>query len=107
MKRYPLIATIFMLAVTIHSAWTGSAPDLGFWGHLWYFIFGTLFVSAGLIGGELFRRFVHPDVLVAQNASELFKQRVFWKAGPQLIGAVVGLIAHSGFMHNVLGYNVG
>lgn len=107
MKRYPLVATIFMLAATIHSAWTGDSPQLGFWGHLWYFLFGSLFVSLGLMGGELFRWFVHPDVLMADNAGEMFKKRLFWKAGPQLIGGVIGSIALGGFMQNVLGYYVG
>lgn len=54
MARYPVIATLFFLVVTIYSLWTGSSPQLGFWGHIWHFVFGSLFTSLGLMGGELF-----------------------------------------------------
>ena len=107
MARYPVIATLFFLVVTIYSLWTGSSPQLGIWGHIWHFVFGSLFTSLGLMGGELFRRFTQPDLLMADGAQEMFKKKLFWKVGPQLIGGVVGYIAAGGFLQNVLGYYVG
>ncbi|MGR6424488.1 hypothetical protein ACUZ8Y_15795 [Aeromonas veronii] len=107
MARYPVIATLFFLVITIYSLWTGSSPQLGFWGHIWHFAFGSLFTSLGLMGGELFRRFTQPNMLFADGAQEMFKKKLFWKVGPQLIGGVVGYIAAGGFLQNVLGYYVG
>lgn len=107
MNRYPVIATLFILVSTMYSLFTGGSPHLGFWGHFWFFVFGSLFLSLGLMGGELFRRFVKPDILIANGAQDMFKQRLFWKVGPQLIGGVIGIIACSGFMKNVLGYYIG
>ena len=85
----------------------GATPQLGFWGHIWQFVFGSLFTSLGLMGGELFRRFTQPNMLFADGAQEMFKKKLFWKVGPQLIGGVVGYIAAGGFLQNVLGYYVG
>lgn len=107
MIRYPIIATLFLLAATIHSLWTGGSPQLGVWGHIWFFVFGSLFSSLGMMAGELFRRFTQPDLLLADGAQEMFKKKLFWKAGPQLIGGVVGYIAAGGLLQNVLGYYVG
>jgi hypothetical protein len=107
MIRYPIFATLFLLVATIHSLWTGASPHLGFWGHFWFFVIGSLFSSLGMMAGELFRRFTQPDLLLADGAQEMFKKKLFWKVGPQLIGGIVGYIAAGGFMQNVLGYYIG
>lgn len=56
MQRYPLIGLSLSVVITLRSAWTGSAPYLGLWGHIWLFAFGSLFLSMML--GERFRNHV-------------------------------------------------
>lgn len=107
MRRYPLIATVVMFIIVMLSAMSGDYPNLGFWGYFWYFIFGSLFMALGAMGGELVRRFIHPDVLMAEGAGDMLKKRLFWKFGPQCIGAVIGSVICGSFMNNVLGYYVG
>lgn len=106
MSRYPAIAFLFYMVVTIHSVWTGSAPYLGFWGHFWFLICGTFFSSLGMMGGEYFRRFTMPDLIAARDATEMFSKKMFWRVGPQMIGGAIGLMACSGVMKNFLGYTL-
>ncbi|MDM5065678.1 hypothetical protein OB934_23290 [Aeromonas salmonicida] len=104
MRRYPLIGLGLSAVITLHSAWNSSAPYLGFWGRTWLFVFGTLFLSIGMILGELFRRFTCPDVIATSSAADTFKTRLFWMLGPQTIGAFLAMMAVGEFMKNVLGY---
>lgn len=107
MIRYPIIATIASLIVTIYAFCNGVWPHIGFWGHLWTFIIGSLFLSLGMMAGELFRRFAQPNQLRANGTMKMLEKRLFWKVGPQFIGAIVGGSAVDSFMQNVLGYYIG
>ena len=81
-----------------------SLPGIGFWGGVSTLIFGTLFTGLGVLLGDGFRRFARPDVVIGTDGIDLFRQKVFWRIGPQLIGWIVGYIAFSGFMRNILGF---
>lgn len=106
MKRYLVIAAVLFLLITLNLIWTGKAPHLGFWGYVCTLVFGTLFTAGGMMGGELFRRFAKPDIIIVDGSQSLFGQKLFWLVGPQAIGALGGFIAFQGFMKNVLGYMV-
>jgi hypothetical protein len=53
----------------------------------------VLLFPVGWFLGELFRKFAHPDFVLASGAADLAKQRLFWIVGPQCIGAFVAAFA--------------
>lgn len=67
-----------------------------------YFLVATgIFVGSFAYLGKLFRDFVMPDAILTSGAADTFKQKIFWMIGPQVIGAVIGLIATHG-LHKTL-----
>jgi hypothetical protein len=53
----------------------------------------VLLFPVGWFLGEVFRKFAHPDFVIASGATNLAKQRLFWIMGPQCIGALVAAFA--------------
>ncbi|AOY02191.1 hypothetical protein BJP62_03905 [Jeongeupia sp. USM3] len=76
---------------------------LGFFGHLVSLLVGSGFTAVGMFAGDSFRRFVHPDLIMARDSIDMLRKRVFWLVGPQAIGWFVGYLAYTGFMRNVMG----
>jgi hypothetical protein len=56
----------------------------------------------GWIGGAIFRKFAQPDWIFASSGLELFKARLFWIVGPQIIGLVL-----AGFVSYEIGAHFG
>ena len=102
-KQFALCFAIFLVVVL--TMVFSSKPGLGFCGDLAALVFGTLFTGIGVVIGDAVCRFVRPDVLMASDGTEMFKKKVFWMIGPQVIGWLIGYMAFTGFMHNVLGIN--
>jgi hypothetical protein len=69
-----------------------------------FLLSATFFTTIGVHLGDAFRRFVKPDMIFTSGAVETFKTKIFWLIGPQFIGWIIGYMATSGFMKNVLGY---
>lgn len=65
---------------------------------------GTFFTTLGVVIGDGLRRFTKPDIIFAGDGVGLFKQKVFWLIGPQVIGWIIGMIATQGFLSHVPGY---
>jgi hypothetical protein len=102
-KQFFICFGIFLL-ITIGLVF--SRYHLGFFALLATLIFGTLFTSVGVILGDMFRRFIHPDILIAESSTDMFKKRVLWMVGPQIIGWIIMFIGFQGFMTNVLGFDL-
>ena len=83
-----------------------SRSHLGFIGNISTLIFGTVFTTIGVAVGDAIRRFVKPDVLFASSAIDIFRAKVFWMIGPQIIGWIIGFMAFNGFMEHTLGYDM-
>ena len=81
-----------------------STARIGFWGHIATWVFGTFFTVIGVSLGDMFRRFVIPDVYFTTGAVDSFMKKIFWMVGPQCIGWIIGYMAFQGFMRNILGY---
>ena len=101
-KQFALCFAIFLIIVM--TMVFSSKPGLGFFGDLAALVFGTVFTGIGVVIGDAVCRFVRPDILIASDGTDMFKKKVFWIIGPQIIGWIIGYIAFTGFMHNVLGY---
>ena len=71
-----------------------------------FIILATFFTSVAVVIGDAFCRFTKPDMFMSSGAADTFKQKIFWKVGPQSIGWFIGYIATTGFMANVLGYHI-
>lgn len=102
-KQFGLCFAIFLLIVL--KMMFSSSAGLGFFGDLATLVFGTLFTGIGVVAGDAICRFTRPDILLASDGIDLFKKKIFWVIGPQVIGWIIGYIAFSGFMHNILGYS--
>lgn len=63
----------------------------GFFLKLLAVIAGTLTGTVGALLGEGFRRFAQPDAVITSSTGGLIWAKLFWKAGPQLIGMFVGV----------------
>jgi hypothetical protein len=83
-----------------------SRSHLGFFGNIATLVFGTVFTTIGVAVGDAIRRFVKPDVLFASSAIDIFRAKVFWMIGPQVIGWIIGFMAFNGFMEHTLGYDM-
>lgn len=83
-----------------------SRSHLGFFGNIATLVFGTAFTTIGVVVGDAIRRFVKPDVLFASSAIDIFRAKVFWLIGPQVIGWIIGFMAFNGFMEHTLGYDM-
>lgn len=83
-----------------------SRIHIGFMGDLSALIFGTLFTSCGVVIGDMFRRFVMPDLVFASGSFDMLCKKVFWLIGPQAIGWLIGYMGYQGFMRNVLGFYI-
>jgi hypothetical protein len=61
-------------------------------GHFLYILSNIIqipLVFLGFLGGKKIRDFVHPSFIVANGFWGLLKEKIFWKIGPQTIGAVI------------------
>lgn len=83
-----------------------SRIHIGFMGYLSALIFGTLFTSCGVVIGDVFRRFVMPDLVFVSGSFDMLCKKVFWLIGPQAIGWLIGYMGYQGFMRNVLGFYI-
>lgn len=100
-----LICFAIFATITIILIFSSNA-HLGFFGYVATLFVGTFFTTIGVFLGDSFRHFTKPDILAASDSVDMFKKRVFWKIGPQVIGWIIGYIAFNGAMRNVLGYNI-
>lgn len=103
-KQFLICAAIFVVLTLM--ALFSSSVHIGFLGYLAMPVVGTFWTTVGVAGGDAFRRFVMPDVMFAADALEMFRKRVFWLWGPQVIGWIMGYMAFTGTMRNVLGIPV-
>jgi hypothetical protein len=61
-------------------------------GHFLYILSNIIqipLVFLGFLAGKKLRDFVHPSFIVADGFWGLLKERIFWKIGPQTIGALI------------------
>lgn len=80
-----------------------SKVQWGFLGYPALLIGGTFFTTLGVVIGDALRRFTKPDLVFASDGIGLFKAKVFWLIGPQVIGWIIGWIATQGFLAHVPG----
>jgi hypothetical protein len=78
------IGGIILTAVLSIIAWI-SSKNFGF------FILAIPFTFVGYLIGNRLRKLLHPDFVIADGFWGILKEQVFWKFGPQLIGALIGL----------------
>lgn len=90
--KHALICIVLMLLLTLVVVFSPKS-HLGFFGYIALFIVGSVFTTIGVIVGDEFRRFVHPDAIMSSGALDTFKQKIFWKIGPQSIGWAFGAFA--------------
>jgi hypothetical protein len=79
-----------ILAVTQNT----SAMVLGasFFGKFFGVIVGTVLGTVGALIGDAIRRFAHPDGVITDGGmGTIIWIKLFWKAGPQIIGLVIGV----------------
>jgi hypothetical protein len=57
----------------------------------------------GSIIGNKIRLWLHPDFVIASGFWGLLKEKLFWRFGPQLIGAVIGSSLGAGLIFLILG----
>ena len=88
-RQYQLCTALFAF-ITLYVLFTTN-HHLGFMWYVLTFVIGSICTGTGVVAGEAFRRFVHPDVLLASNSLDMFGKRIFWLCGPQVIGWVIGL----------------
>jgi len=72
-----------------------TSPSGGAWAGIIMIGGAIVFFLLAPIGwalGDMFRRFVHPDMYFASGAMGLLKARLFWLVGPQLVGVLVAFI---------------
>lgn len=98
--KYLLISYALAVVITLSRAFSKNAT-LSLLEHVYYLLATGFFVGSFAYLGKLFRDFVMPDAILTSGAGDTFKQKVFWMVGPQVIGAVIGLIATEG-LHKTL-----
>lgn len=94
---FAIITVIMIFSSKIH---------IGFFGYVTMLVLGSFFTTLGMFLGDTFRLFTKPDLLLAADSVDMFRKKMFWKIGPQVIGWIVGYIAFQGTMKNVLGFNI-
>jgi hypothetical protein len=98
--KYLLISYAFSVVLTATRAFSKTDP-YSFLEHTYFLIAMGAFVASFAYAGKMFRDFVMPDAVLTTGAVDTFKQKVFWMVGPQIIGAVIGMIATHG-LHKTL-----
>jgi hypothetical protein len=98
--KYLLISYALSVVVTLTQAFS-KTNTYSFIEHVYFLGATGVFVGSFAYVGKLFRYFVMPDAILTSGAGDTFKQKIFWMIGPQVIGAVIGLIATHG-LHKTL-----
>jgi len=100
--KQALICFALMACLTLMALFS-SKIQWGFLGYPALLIGGTFFTTLGVVIGDALRRFTKPDIIFANDGIGLFKQKVFWLIGPQVIGWIIGFIATQSFIAKVPG----
>lgn len=63
------------------------------------------FCFGGYSIGNALRKALHPDFVIADGFGGLLKEKIFWKIGPQAIGALIGFGIGAGIASLITGIN--
>lgn len=98
--KYITLTFISVIALLILAAFS-KGGSIAFTQYIYYIFAGTFFIGTGIFLGKLFRDFTQPDAFLTSGAVDTFKTKIFWMIGPQVIGAIIGLIATEGLEKNI------
>lgn len=68
--KHTMICIVLMLLLTLVVVFSPKS-HLGFFGYIALFIVGSVFTTIGVIVGDEFRRFVHPDAIMSSGALDI------------------------------------
>ena len=98
-----VVAGLVLAVASIVYAMFSPKVSIGFLGSIYYLIAVPFFIGTGAYLGHLVRDYTQPDFIMTSGLGDTFKQKVFWKMGPQLIGAFLGLMATDGLHKTMFG----
>ena len=89
------VVAIFMCT---HNS-SGMVQSAGFFLKTLAVLVGTVVGLVGALIGDALRRFAHPDAVFTNGGFfHLIWVRLFWMAGPQLIGLLIGVVVGCTFV---------
>ena len=91
-KGNPLTIIYAVLAIGV-SCFLSFNTDMGFFGKLFLAVLMSILGFIGVLLGDLFRKFFCPDFILTSGLGNMIYQKLFWLAGPQIVGYLGGMAA--------------
>jgi hypothetical protein len=92
---------VFDIAIISDSYVSGGQKILWILSNIVQIPFGFV----GYLAGNALRKALHPDFVIASGFWGLLKEKIFWRIGPQLIGALIGIAVVAGLISMLIGVN--
>jgi hypothetical protein len=92
-SRALVLAVVLVLIIDIYTMSTNYF-QLGGGGKVLFCLLSVIAIILSFIGcviGNKIRLAIHPDFVFESGFMGLLRERLFWRFGPQLIGAFIGL----------------
>lgn len=92
--KYLALAFVIGLIVVLYNVFSATGDIRDFGQGISYLFWMTLGPGVGMVIGAALRLWLMPDaVYTREGMTGLLKARLFWLAGPQCIGWLVGVLA--------------
>lgn len=94
--KYFILAFVIALIVVLFNVFSATGEIRSFGQGIEYLFWMTLGPGAGMTLGAALRQWLMPDsIYTTEGIGGLLKARLFWLAGPQCIGWLIGLLVVS------------
>ncbi len=88
-----------ILVVMVNTA--PAVAKAGFFAKLFGIILGAITGTLGALAGDMIRKFAKPDFMMTSGGmGSIIWMKLFWMAGPQVIGLVIGTIIGNSLILN-------
>jgi hypothetical protein len=99
------VALVFLVDISICTGDAGASISIG--QKILFCLLNIISFPLSFLGcllGNQIRLAIHPDFIIASGFMGLLKERIFWRFGPQLIGALIGSLITAAIILKILGF---
>ena len=85
------VEIIYLVFAILVSCFFAFRSDLGFFGKILAAVAFSIFGFVGILLGDFFRKCICADFILTSGLENMIYQKLFWLAGPQLVGYMGGM----------------
>lgn len=86
-----VVEIIYLVFAILVSCFFAFRSDLGFFGKILAAVAFSIFGFVGILLGDFFRKCICADFILTSGLGNMIYQKLFWMAGPQLVGYMAGM----------------